>query len=65
MWRVREPPCRKLFPSHTTLIGRHSLRVPPTLFLGRREAAQPEEEGPVEPSTSEDSGVILLQGFPL
>ena len=43
--------------------GRHFLQVPPELPGRRRETAQPDEEGPVELTTSEDSGATLLPGF--
>ena len=49
--------------SHTMVTGRHSLRVPPQLPGRRREAARLDEEGPIEPTTREDSGVTLLRGF--
>ena len=63
MGRVRKPPFRRHSPSHTIVTGRHSLRVPPQLPGRRREATQPDEEGPIEPTTREDSRVTLLQGF--
>ena len=65
MGRVRKPPFRRHSPSHTMLNGRHVLWVPPVLHRGRRGAALPDEEGPIELTTSEDSGVTLLQGFSL
>ena len=63
MGRVRKPPCRRHSPSHTIVTGRHFLWVPPQLPGRRREATRPEEEGPIEPTTREDSGVTLLRGF--
>ena len=60
MGRVRKPPIRRHSPFHTIVTGRYSLCVPPQLPGRRREAAQPDEEGPVEPTTREDSGVTLL-----
>ena len=63
MGRVRKPPFRRHSPSHTMVTGRHFLRVPPELPGRRREATQLDEEGPVEPTTSEDSRVTLLRGF--
>ena len=61
--RVRKPPIRRRSPSNSVVTGRHFLRVPPELLGRRREAAVLDEEGPVEPTTSEDSGVTLPQGF--
>ena len=63
MARVRKPPIKRHFPSNSVVTGRHFLRVPPELLGRRREAAVPDGEGPVEPTTSEDSGVTLLRGF--
>ena len=61
MGRVRKPPFRRHSPSHTMLMGRHFLRVPPEPRCERREAALPDEVGPVKLTPSEDSGVTLLQ----
>ena len=61
--RVRKPPIRRHSPSNFVVTGRHFSRVPPELLGRRREAAVPDEEGPVEPTTSEDSRVTLLRGF--
>ena len=63
MVRVRKPPIRRHSPSNSVVTGRHFLQVPPELLGRRREAAILDEEGPIEPTTSEDSGVTLLQGF--
>ena len=60
MGRVMKPPTRRHSPSHTILIGRHLLWVPPELPCGRREATRPDEEGPVKPTTREDSRATLL-----
>ena len=60
MGRVRKPPIRRLSPSHTMVTGRHFLWVPPELPRRRREATLPDEEGPIELTTSEDSRVTLL-----
>ena len=63
MARVRKPSIRRHFPSNSIVTGRHFLQVPPELLGRRREATVPDEEGPIELTTSEDSGVTLLQGF--
>ena len=39
------------------------MQVPPELPGKRRKAALLDEEGPIEPTASEDSGATLLQGF--
>ena len=57
-------PLRRHYPSHTMLMRRHFLRVPPTPRCERREATQPDEEGSVELTPGEDSKATLLQGFP-
>ena len=61
--RVRKPPIRRHSPSSFVVTGRHFSWVPPELLRRRREAAVPDEEGPIEPTTSEDSGMTLLQGL--
>ena len=63
MARVRKTPIRRHSPSNSVVTGRHFLWVPPELLGRRREATIPDEEGPVEPTTSEDSGVTLRRGF--
>ena len=63
MRRVRKPPIRRHSPSHTMLMGRHFLQVPPELRRERREATLPDEEGSVELTPGEDSGATLLQGL--
>ena len=63
MGRVRKPPIRRHSPSHATLMGRHLLWVPPKPHCERREATRPDEEGSIELTPGEDSGVTLLQGF--
>ena len=63
MARVRKPPIRRHSPSNSMVTGRHFLQVPPELLGRRREATVPDEEGPIEPTTSEDSGLTLLRGF--
>ena len=65
MGRVRKPPFRRHSPSHTTLMRRHFLWVPPRPCCERREATQPDKEGSVELTPGEDSGATLLHGFPL
>ena len=53
----------EVLPSNSMVTGRHFLRVPPELPGRRREATLPDEEGPIEPATSEDSRATPLQGF--
>ena len=63
MRRVRKPPIRRHSPSHTMLMGRHFLWVPPELHRERREATLPDKEGSVELTPGDDSRATLLQGF--
>ena len=60
MARVRKPLIRRHSPSNSVVTGGHFSQAPPELLGRRREATVPDEEGPVEPTTSEDSGVTLL-----
>ena len=59
-----DPPLRRHSPSHTTLMRRHFLQVPPRPRCERRETTRPDEEGSVKLTPGEDSGATLLQGFP-